>query len=668
MAKKQSDPEQAKKIAEQAQEAAVEEKVRLMLDPEIKDAPAAPETESEIPEATSAPELAEINQALKAAVGNAGNVKTLPPYPVTSIEPAVTDGAEPVEPEVAEPADPETDKAVDEIVSQEGDDLLAAEDETLAKAFDSKKPSKMDRIKQAWHDWWKDPVKKRATIILIIVLIVAALAVPYSRYFLLNTAGVRSSTSLTILDDSTQQPLKNVHVMMGNQSADTDEDGKVRLEHLHLGSNHLVVEKRAFAKLERNFTLGWGSNPLGDMRLTPTGSQYSFLLTDYLSGKPVDKVEAISDEASAFSDQEGKLKLTVDKSTADKQELEVIIKADEYREEKVMLKLDNKDETKLSLVPARKHVFISKRSGKYDVFKVDADGKNEERILAGTGAERDDMVLVPHPTKEVVALVSTRDNARNSDGFLLSTLTIIDLADNSVVNVSKSERIQIVDWSGDRLVYVQIAAGASAANPKRHRLLSYSIESGDTKELASSNYFNDVFAVNNVIYYAPSSAYTSDKVGLFKINADGSSKQTAYATEVWNVYRTEYDKLVLAVSQDWYDYKVSDGKTTKLGGEPPNLRSRIYVESADHNHSLWVDQRDGKGVLLSYDVATGTDKVLLEKSGLNTPVRWLNNSAIVFRVSTPQETADYIMSIDGGEPKKLKDVTNTSGIDRWYYY
>src|SRR5207237_195504 len=167
---------------------------------------------------------------------------------------------------------------------------------------------------------------------------------------------------------------------------------------------------------------------------------------------------------------------------------------------------------------------------------------------------------------------------------------------------------------------------------------------------------------------APSSAYTNDKASLFKVNADGSSRQTAYNSEVWNVYRTEYDKLILAVAQDWYDYKISDGKTSKLGGEPGNLTSRIYVDSPDHTRSLWVENRDGKGVLLAYNLASGNDKTLLEKSGLSTPVRWLSNNAIVFRVSTPQETADYVMSLDGGEPKKLKDVTNTAGIDRWYYY
>lgn len=664
MAKKQPSEDDPKKAAAKAEEAAVEEKVRQMLDPEVKDTPEG--------EPTGAPELDAINQELQAAVGKAEKIKTLPAEDKPSADDTPSDTPQetagtPADGET-EANDPETDKAVDDIVEKESDDLLDAEDEKLAKAFDGKKPSRFERFKQGWHDWWSNPVKKRASIAVIVVLVVTLLAVPHSRYFLLNTAGVRVSASVMVLDESTQQPLKNVTVNIGNQSAKTNEDGRVRLERLRLGRNRVEVEKRAFATLERFVTLGWGSNPLDDMKLTPTGTQYAFVVTDYLSGKPVDKVEAIQDEASAFSNQEGKIKLTIDEEMAEQQEVEVTIKSDEYREERVMLKLDSQDEIKLQLVPVQKHVFISKRSGKYDVFKVDADGKNEERVLAGTGAERDDMTLVPHPAKGLVALVSTRDNARNSDGFLLSTLTIIDLSDNKATGVGQSERIQIVDWSGDRLVYVQIAAGASAGNPKRHRLMSYNTETGEAKELAASNYFNDVFAINNIIYYAPSSAYTSEKASLYKVNADGSARQTAFGSEVWNAYRTEYDKLVLAVAQDWYEYKIFDGKSTKLGGEPANLRSRIYAESPDRTHSVWVDQRDGKGVLITYDPSTKTEETLLEKSGLNNPVRWLNNNSLVFRVTTGQETADYVMSIDGGETKKLKDVTNTSGIDRWYYY
>jgi hypothetical protein len=428
----------------------------------------------------------------------------------------------------------------------------------------------------------------------------------------------------------------------------------------------LTVSKRAFAEVSKPVTLGWGSNPLGSTSLKPIGLQYSFVVTDWLSGKPVQKVEALSGESSAFSDEQGKIKLTVDK---DQEKIEVQFKKQGIRTEKVTA-TDTKAEQALKLVPSRKHVFITKRSGKYDVYKVDVDGKNEKLVLAGTGKERDDMVLVPHPGKDLAVLVSTRDGKRNSDGFQLSTLTIIDLEDDSISSVGQSERIQVVDWAGDRLVYVQIAAGTSAANPKRHRLMSYSANDESNKEIATSNYFNDVLFARGKLYYAPSSAYQAGvNVSFFSSDPDGSNRQVIFGEEVWNAFRTSYDHLVLSKDQKWYDYTIgSNSKPSKMDGAPANLTNRLYVDSLDGDRSLWTETRDGKGVLLSYDIGAKKDSVLKAQSGLKNPIYWLNDQVVVYRVNTPNETADYVMSLDGGDARKIRDVSDTGGIDKWYYY
>ena len=317
-----------------------------------------------------------------------------------------------------------------------------------------------------------------------------------------------------------------------------------------------------------------------------------------------------------------------------------------------------------------KHAFVSKRSGEFDVYKIDADGKNEELVLAGSGAERDDMVLAPHPSRNVTVLVSTRENMRNSDDYLLSTITIIDLETNETENISRSEQFQIVGWIGDRLVYVQIASGASANNPNRHKLMSYDHESGEAKELASTNYFNDVLIAQGKTYFAPSGTLQdAANVKLFAIDADGNNKTILIESETWNLFRTEYSKLTIAVGQAWYDYALgSTSAPTALNGAPANPSSRIYVNSPNNQRSLWTDQRDGKGVLLVYDIGKQEDANLASQSGLTNPVRWLNNTTAVYRVKTDGETADYVMSTEGGEAKKLIDVTNTAGIDNWYYY
>ena len=162
-----------------------------------------------------------------------------------------------------------------------------------------------------------------------------------------------------------------------------------------------------------------------------------------------------------------------------------------------------------------------------------------------------------------------------------------------------------------------------------------------------------------MIYFAPSSyAIPVASVKFFKVNPDGTNMVTLLDKEVWNIFRNDYDTLYLSVQQDWYELK-SSGNPTKLAAAPANPKSRNYRDSPDAKHSLWVDSRDGKGVLLAYNTETKADDTLQSQAGLTVPVSWLSNTTYVYRISDGREVADYVKSTLGGDAKKLRDVTNT---------
>lgn len=564
--------------------------------------------------------------------------------------------------------DSATDEAVDDIVRHESDELLAAEDQELEAAFKpQEKKTFWQKTKAFVGDIWKNPKKRKIAIGVSVALVFVIGAVPVSRYFILNSLGVRSSAQVVVLDESTLQPLRNVTVSVRDVSAKTDENGFAKVEKIKLGSAGLKIERRAFAIIEKKITVGWGSNPLGEERLRPTGTQYAFELTDFLSGKGVVKAEATSMYASAFSDENGKLLLTMEDPP---DEIAVTITKDQFRTEEYKLNADSKETTRLKLVPFRKHAYISRRdAGRYDVYAAYIDGKDESLLLKGSGNERDDMVLVPHPKDNVVALVSTRAGKHNDDGFLLSDLTVLDVATKKSTSVQTSERIQIIGWFDERLVYVRVVSGTSAGNPKRNRLMAYHIKDQTNNELASSNYFNDVMAVGDRIFYAPSAAYQNGvNVSLFSVKADGTDKKVIRDNEIWNMFRTSYDHIALSAPGAWYDYRLGDELTTKLSGEPAELTSLVFTNNPSNTQALWTESRDGKGVLIVHDIKSGEDKTLRTQSGLKNPTRWLNDTTVVYRIKTDAETADYALSLDGGEPRKIADVTNTDGVDRWYYY
>lgn len=561
--------------------------------------------------------------------------------------------------------DESTDKAVKEIISQESDELIQAKDGT-SQASQANKQGLLRRFRSGFVAWWRNPLKRRLTLLVLIVAIAVAGIVPSSRYAVLNTFGVRSSTSLIIVDNSSNQPLRNVHVSIGDKTTATNEDGYAELHEVKLGRHDIQIERRAFASRTIGVTLGWGSNPLGDYWLHPTGAQYTFMIKDFLSGAPINKAEVISDDVSAFADEDGLARLTLDIDN-DVSELQLEIAAEGYRRETVKLDAAATEQQSVQMVPALKHFFVSERKGGFDVYAADADGQNEAVVLQATGSEREDITMLPHPTKNRVAIISTRDSVRNDDGFLLSTLTVVDVDDEKVVTVAESERLQLVDWYGDRIVFVRIAAGASGTNPARHRLISYDYDRGSDSELASSNYFNSVVSVDGVVYFAPSSIFQTEPSSLYQINADGTDKQTLLDQEAWSLHRVDQDTLVISTSNSWLTYDIPSGETEKLDGEPANLISNLYINNPWLDEvSAWVETRDGAGALL-HDSA-GDEAVLHETGGLGYPVRWLNETTLVYRVETVGEIADYVISTVGGEPVKLQNVTPTISLERWHYY
>ncbi len=573
--------------------------------------------------------------------------------------------------------DPEVSEAVDDIAVKESDASLAAEDEAVKEAFEIKKPQG-GKIRRFFRAWWNNKFARWATILIILGAAAAVAVFPSTRYYLLNKAGVRSQASVTVIDQSSRLPLKNVAVQLNNATGTTNDEGKVTLSQVMLGDTNLVITRRAFAPLSRPVTVGWGSNPMGDVMLQPTGLQYEFVVQDFLSGKAIEKAEATSGDASAFSDKDGKILLTLD--TTSEEKVKIDIKASGYRTETLTDNKDSKPRT-IKMVPDKKQVFISKRSGKYDVYKIDADGKNEKLVLSGSGSEREDMVLVSQPNGNQTALVSTRDNQRNTDGNLLSTLTLIDVATDKTAALDSASSVQVVGWLGDNLVYVLVDQQGAAKSAKNQKIVSYNTATGQSVDIASADYFNSVTIAADKIYYAPGAevAVTTNgsnstnktsatKVGFFASDSSGTNNVQLLNKEIWSITRTDYNTLTMSAGKDWYQYTLGSIKPEKISGAPADQKPRVYALGPDGKYSLWVDIRDGKGVLINYNIAKNDDVVLATQSGLSYPVRWLNETTAVYRIHTDSETADYVVSTKGGEPKKIVDVTNTAGLDRWYYY
>jgi hypothetical protein len=327
---------------------------------------------------------------------------------------------------------------------------------------------------------------------------------------------------MTIVDSESGRPLKNILVSLQGYEARTNDDGYVSFMELKQGNSTFKVDRKGFAPLEKTLTLGWGTNPLGEQSLLATGARFRFTLKDWLSGAILKDAEATSGEYVGQSDEDGTVELVMGEVADD---AEIILSAKGYRNETRKV-VDVSDEIiEQTMVPSKKHAFVSNRDGKYDLYTIDVDGKNEKLSLGGTGKEREVPYVLPHQNRDIIAYVSSRDGDTNKDGFILDGLFVVDTFTAETYKITRSEQLQVIGWSGNKLIYVAIVEGVSAGNSQRSKIVSYDLDTKERIDLASSNYFNDVKLVDGTVYYAVSSyAVPRAQAKLFSVILDGKDK------------------------------------------------------------------------------------------------------------------------------------------------
>lgn len=546
--------------------------------------------------------------------------------------------------------DADTAAAVDDIVHKDADATL---DEPKAHAT-VMKPSFTERIKNAWYDWWGNPRKRYGTLAIVIVLGAVIGFVPAVRAMVLNTAGVRSSMIVHVMDGGTDLPLQNVVVRADGVVGKTDYDGKVQLRGVHIGSHKVDVQKLGFKAVSRQVTFGLNIADLGEIKLQPTGQQIAYSFTDYMTGKPVTGVSISSDDATTKSDKLGKALLTTAPGNTEK----ITIKKEGYRTESLDHPAPEAPAALVKLVPSAQAVFISKESGTYDVYKAYLDGKDRKVLFEGTGLETQSIAALPSPDGKKVAVASTRDDKRNKDGFLLTAINIVDTETGDSTNIEYAEQVVLLGWRNSTLVYSQTVAGTSAANPNRQKIISYDLTANKRFQLASANYFAGQELIGDTLYYTVSATDPSAQETFAKVNVDGSAKKTLFSGNVWTLLRSDYNKLKLQGPDKWYEY--TTGASAPVESTPvSDYASRYYVDSPGGSVSARVDVRDNKGVLMLRTVADGKEKELVTQRNMQSPSYWLNDSVIVYRIAGATEVADYAVDIHGGDSKKIADVSLT---------
>jgi hypothetical protein len=575
---------------------------------------------------------------------------------------------------------PETDKAVDDIVHNESDELLATEDQAAKRSVGTVvkgKSGKGAKLKALLKN-------KKTWLIFLPILIVAILAVPYTRYALAGLL-IKKDLSVAVLDSKTHRPVSNATVAISKTQAKTDAKGIAKLK-VKPGNDALGVSKQYYQSYTGKHRVGlFGKNSLG-INLVATGRQVPVTVLDKVTGDPIKNAEVQVLNTSARTDAKGKafIVLPANHST---EKLTIISDGFSVLKGDITITSDTVAGNAFNLIPSGTIYFLSNRNGTIDVVKSDLDGSDRQTVVTGTGKEdlHTTSLLASRDWRYLV-LEAKRD--ANQTGLYL-----IDAKSGKMTKIEAGGDYQLVGWYGHNLIYDVVHADTSAWQNGSEQLNSYDAEHDQLKQLDqnqaegnSGAYAHQSFAnfyiLDNLVSYSTQwynyanydlgpktnsirgvTPTGQNKKDYQTFDAAGSTYLTAALYEPQGVYYQVYSN-----NKNTY-YKLEDGKVSSddsINADAFNKLYPTFLLSPNGNSTFWSEFRDGKNTLFTGDANADNKKQIASLSDY-APYGWYNNYLLVSKNSSEL----YIMSTSGPDkhaPLKITDYYKPAQTYQGYGY
>lgn len=525
-------------------------------------------------------------------------------------------------------------------------------------------------------------------IVGVIVIGLALWFVQPTRWWLVNAFGGRNTLTITTIapgeGKAKVSQLGNVAVTVDGKSYKTDAQGKLTVPNVPYGKVSVTAKKAGYQDVSYGVTLDqdpflhkFGGQDTDEAArkvvLSPkaTGIPVAFKVIDAFSGKPVNVGEFQIGDIVAKPDDQGLVSVKIP-GTDDARVTVTATFGGKYVDQKFDVALDDtatpnvKTMPEIKVVPGGKHYFVSKRDGKLTVYSSNLDGSDVQPIVAGSGQETDSIAFAVSPDGKYGVLSSSRDGARNTKQDLLQRIYVVDLATKQITKVDEGVRVTFADWSGSTLVYTTTAYDTTA-NDYPVTLRSVDTASKRVYNFETASHISvGTIAFDKVVYQkyvntGPDAAI-SPILRTSPVNA-ASIRTLGEKTDYGTYLQLDFDRIAYKTGQDqaWHEYNLNTDQTKSIAQPSSGSNTIQYIGTAEGDGSkrLLIDRIDGKYTLLVKDMSNGAVTPLYGADGLGGPISWLGD-VIVYRVVNAQETADYAISLNGGKPVKITDVTATA--------
>jgi hypothetical protein len=531
-------------------------------------------------------------------------------------------------------------------------------------------------------------LKTHRTIVIVsaIILVIGTLiAIPATRYALAGMI-LKQNFTVEVLDSETKKPVASAAVRVDGIKMTTDSRGRATVR-AAVGSAPLEVSKTYYETARRQVLVPiLKQKNVQILHIKATGRQVPVIVTDKISGKPIEDVIIVADKTETKTDKDGQAVLVV---PADKIKVSAKLSSQGFNAASVEIQVATTqvDANKFTLTPSGIVYFLSNKSGSLDVVKSNLDGSDRKVVLKGTGKEdRRNTFLLASRDWKYLALHSKRDGGEYAKLFLIET----DTDKLTVVDEGKAT-FGLVGWSDDRRVYRVNRLGNSWDNNisalKSYNAAGKKITTLDQTFGSGANYMNaiyenyaeSIFALpsgevvfGKTVFTGQLSGPTDKQSGLYAIRPDGSGRKTLKAFPERNylevrpygpngVYLSAAG--VGAGKSQYFEYE--DAKfepTTEVNDGNFYDAYPTYLWSPSKKQTFWSESRDGKNALFVGDIHGENGKQIAASSEYSVFGWFTDNYVLVSKNSSEL----YIMPATGGTPLKMTDYYKPEFTFRGY--
>ncbi len=500
--------------------------------------------------------------------------------------------------------------SIKEIESSNDTHVEAAEDHDGLDAHVVNEPA-VKPGKFAWLRTWKGALVGGALLLAVI------LAVPMTRYALLGFM-VKKTATITVVDNSTGQPVTDATIHLGRADGKTDARGIATIANVPVGDHQLTIEKKNYEAASSNYLMPVIAAPTtAPVKLKATGRLLSVTVKNAISGDVVANATVKFGEVTATTGSNGIASLSLNVSPV-KQSGDVTVNG--YNTGTVNFDADRGDNQSIeaSVVPAGKVYFLSNRTGTIDVMSSTIDGSAQDVILKGTGREIPyEAQLMTAPARDTLAYYARTDKL---------ALYIIDTAAKTATKIDDSgTALGMIGWMGTNFYYT-IYTEKNPAADGRTQLLVYNTvtkqrtvvdttrvtgDPGNPLEESLSSRFQ---IANGRIFYAKCWTYVnyygaalSQKISFVSVS-DGKATVMKTVDQTKPAYcdiLIKKPNLVYFKVTNPNDYKdvqyfsYERGKTVvsaTLSEADFVSESPTFMTSPNGEKVMWTETRDGKQV------------------------------------------------------------------------